>query len=111
VPLARHWATQRCAAHLDDNGLQVVELLTTELVANAVLHGQPPLVLEVDSTPGQLHVAVTDANLDPPLQRKAGPDATGGRGIALIAALATAWGYRPSPLGGKIIWFCYAQAG
>lgn len=107
VPAARRWTDEQCGGHLDDDARHVVQLLTTELVANAVLHGHAPLILDVDCSPGEVSVAVTDANPEPPRLRTAGREATSGRGIALVDVLATAWGHRPS-LTGKTTWFRYA---
>ncbi|NIZ89650.1 ATP-binding protein [Kineococcus rubinsiae] len=109
VPTARHWTNQHCVQHLDDESArQVVELLTSELVANAVLHGAAPFALDVDCDPRAVHVAVSDASPHPPQLRHASPEATGGRGIALVDMLATAWGHNLGPNGqGKVIWFTY----
>lgn len=105
VPQARHWVVQRCAqAGVPPAALTVVELLTAELTANAVLHGLPPVRLDVERTAGGVRVAVGDAAPAPPVRRSVGPEATGGRGVALVDLLSSTWGVEERA-DGKTVWF------
>jgi anti-sigma regulatory factor (Ser/Thr protein kinase) len=104
VGLARHWVSKHCAPLLNREQRDVLELLTSEVVANAVLHGGGTLTLAVGCAPGEVVVAVSDTNPQPPVVRAAGPEATGGRGVALVDLLAQAWGWEPHPPG-KRVWF------
>ncbi|MEU9168879.1 ATP-binding protein [Streptomyces sp. NPDC048420] len=89
------------------------ELVVAELAANAVLHGRVPgrcfrLTLVLDPTADRLRVEVSDARGDlyPQIATgAAGPDALrpGGRGLALVAALADRWDCIPHPPGGKTV--------
>ena len=81
-------------AVLDD-----VALVISELVGNAVRHatGLPSGGLHVDweIRPGVVEVAVTDGGgSSMPRARNASPDAQGGRGLAIVDALADDWGVR-----------------
>ncbi|NAZ82945.1 SpoIIE family protein phosphatase [Kineococcus sp. R8] len=115
VPDARHWVAAECRDRLSPAERGVVELLTSELVANAVLHGaraagdgrERAVEVRVDTAGGVVRVVVQDGNPDPPVLRHVGAEATGGRGVALVDALATRWGYEPlpSPGVGKTVWF------
>ena len=108
VPLARHWIADRCAgAGFPAPASAVAELLTTELVGNAVLHGCGPVLLAAELDGRGLVVRVRDGHPDLPQLRHVGAEATGGRGVALVDALAAAWGTRPAPGGGpgKEVWF------
>jgi anti-sigma regulatory factor (Ser/Thr protein kinase) len=79
-------------------------LLTSELVTNALVHTGAPVELVVDLDQARLAVEVIDASTDAPLPRDAEPLATGGRGLAMVAHLADAWGVtRVVP--GKSVWF------
>jgi anti-sigma regulatory factor (Ser/Thr protein kinase) len=89
------------------------ELVVAELAANAVLHGRVPgrcfrLTLVLDPRAGRLRVEVSDARgeLYPQITTgAAGPDVLrpGGRGLALVAALADRWDCIPHPPGGKTV--------
>jgi hypothetical protein len=47
---------------------------------------------------------VWDSSRKPPKLINAGEDDVGGRGLQLIAALASSWGYRWLKPGGKVTW-------
>ncbi|MEW9264547.1 ATP-binding protein [Kineococcus endophyticus] len=104
VGMARHWATEHCADALSEQGQAVLELLTSEVVANAVLHGREPLTLTVQCEPGEVTVEVTDASPDLPVLKQVAAEATGGRGVALVDALAQRWGAERRGQG-KRTWF------
>lgn len=104
VGTARHWVNDLCAHALSTHGQQLLELLTSEVVANAVVHGHGPLTVAVRCSPRQVVVAVTDTSADPPTVRHVDLEATGGRGVALVAALASQWGWEPASPG-KRVWF------
>ncbi len=81
------------------------ELLVSELVTNAVRHADSSLVLAVDLLGGGgVRVTVSDASPAFPQPREAGLDADDGRGLLLVGALATAWGWEAVG-GGKDVWF------
>jgi anti-sigma regulatory factor (Ser/Thr protein kinase) len=81
-----------------------VRLLVSELLANAILHGRPPIELSVALRPGAVRVTVADGSTDP--LAPAGPSATGdsGRGLLLLDRLADRWGTESLPEG-KLVWF------
>jgi anti-sigma regulatory factor (Ser/Thr protein kinase) len=80
-------------------------LITSELVSNAVRHGGAPVRLEVSGTPGRLFVRVHDMAADEPLPQAGATDRAGGRGLQLVAALASDWGSTRLPDGaGKFVW-------
>ncbi|WP_372441041.1 ATP-binding protein [Actinacidiphila acididurans] len=84
-------------------------LLVSELVTNAVRHSRVAgryilarCVLREDA----LRVEVGDAGDGVPVVRAAGDEAEGGRGLALVDALAAKWGTEPRAYGiGKTVWF------
>jgi anti-sigma regulatory factor (Ser/Thr protein kinase) len=79
-------------------------LLTSELVANAVVHAGAPVELVVDLDRARLAVEVIDASSEDPLPRDATALDTSGRGLAMVARLADAWGVT-HVLPGKSVWF------
>ena len=79
------------------------ELLTSELVTNAVRHAETEVVLVINLSP-VLWIGVEDTSSDAISGRLLTGDEDGGRGLALVEALATSWGWGPTD-GGKRIWF------
>jgi anti-sigma regulatory factor (Ser/Thr protein kinase) len=79
-------------------------LLTSELVANAVVHAGAPVELVVDLDKARLAVEVIDASSSRLAPRDAAPLDTSGRGLAMVEHLADAWGVTPV-LPGKSVWF------
>ncbi|MFF4396224.1 ATP-binding protein [Streptomyces sp. NPDC001480] len=89
------------------------EVVVAELAANALFHGRVPgrcfrLTLVFESSTGRLRVEVSDARGDLYPQRVTGaaePEALhlGGRGLALVTALADRWDCVPYPPSGKTV--------
>ncbi|MBB5851086.1 ATP-binding protein [Amycolatopsis umgeniensis] len=82
-------------------------LVLDELVSNAVRHGKPPRQVRLLRRPGRLRIEVDDSGKAPAIPRQ--PSETGGRGLALIDACATAWG-QDHDEHGKTVWAELAQA-
>jgi anti-sigma regulatory factor (Ser/Thr protein kinase) len=83
-------------------------VLVSELVSNAVLHGQPDIRLQVRVRSPGIGVAVSDKGGDLPPEHPArpSPNATSGRGLAIVDTLASEWGVLAStPPPGKVVWF------
>jgi anti-sigma regulatory factor (Ser/Thr protein kinase) len=81
-------------------------LLTSELVTNAVRHGQGVVTVEVDCDERAIAVAVGDDNGDQVSAPSEDPLAESGRGTTIVSAVATSWGIRAREDGvGKIVWF------
>ncbi|MFJ3624292.1 SpoIIE family protein phosphatase [Streptomyces iakyrus] len=80
----------------------VTELLVSELVTNAIRHGQSPVELRLirDSA---LICEVSDASSTAPHLRRAREFDEGGRGLLLVAQLSQKWGTRHAAVG-KTIW-------
>ncbi|MGO9501318.1 MAG: ATP-binding protein [Streptosporangiaceae bacterium] len=85
------------------------ELLASELAANAAEHGTGPISLalhrhaEPDGQAG-ITCEITDTSPARPRPPTAAPQDERGRGLAIVAALATASGVRDEPHG-KTSWF------
>jgi len=79
------------------------ELVASELVTNAVLHARTNVRLKVALESDTVRIDVFDGNSRLPTMVPCGLDATSGRGLALVAALATAWGIEQQG-DGKSIW-------
>lgn len=98
---ARRLALDCAQAHGFDG--DDLALVVTELVTNAVRHGSPPVEVEIDTCGHCITVVVADASAVRPLQRAAGDDDEGGRGLLLVDLLAAERGVRPAG-SGKAVW-------
>jgi anti-sigma regulatory factor (Ser/Thr protein kinase) len=86
----------------------VAALLTSELVTNAISHqAGETIMLVLTCTRAQLRVDVHDTSWAMPELVDAPADAESGRGLMLVASLATDWGYYPT-LAGKAVYFTLA---
>lgn len=109
VPVARRFAAGHVAVALDGaaEGAELAadtETVVAELVGNAVLHGEPPIVLRVAcDTDSHVHVRVRDGSRRAPHPAFASRDALSGRGLGLVGALSLRWGVRVDELG-KWVW-------
>jgi anti-sigma regulatory factor (Ser/Thr protein kinase) len=84
------------------------QLLVSEIVTNAVLHGRPDITLAMRLEPPGLGVVVTDSGDALPQVPSEAPDPgqASGRGLLIVAAIASAWGVSPAdPPPGKAVWF------
>ncbi|MEW2493661.1 MULTISPECIES: ATP-binding protein [Streptomyces] len=81
------------------------ELLTSELVTNALLHTDRGAVLTATVSARGLRVEVRDFTGHLPRPRPPdGGERTHGRGLILVQSLADAWGVRAHGVG-KAVWF------
>ncbi len=103
VSAVRRFAVEACADASEDVR-DTVALLVSEVATNALVHGSGDVEVGVSRRPGVLRVEVCDDSATLPQPRAASPDAEGGRGLALVDALASAWGVEPRGRG-KVVWF------
>jgi serine phosphatase RsbU (regulator of sigma subunit) len=98
---ARHAVVRTCQAWgIEDSAS--AELVVSELVANAVLHGFGYVSLQLYDTGDGLRIEVEDANPAPPVTTDGHPGRVGGFGMQIVERLAD-WGWRQAS-GGKLVW-------
>lgn len=106
VRTARQGVATACAAWgLGRDVQESAELVVSELVTNAVLHGgDGPVELCLLHRPAGVRVEVTDTSPHTP-SFGAGPsaDAESGRGLVIVQSLATRWG-TSAEAGFKTVW-------
>ena len=85
--------------------IETAELLTTELVTNAIVHTGSKSHLFIRATQGVVRVEITDPDDRLPAMATPDTDAPGGRGLIIVNGLASAWGAEPTTKGGKTVWF------
>lgn len=97
-----------------DQLVDPVCLLTSELATNAVLHARTPFAVVVSRGDDEVRVDVLDRSAGVPRQRQTTVLAATGRGVAMVAKVATNWGTTPAPeLRGfaKGVWFTVPLTG
>lgn len=101
IATARRAVVHQCEAWgLDE--VPAAELVASELVANAVLHGWGPIGLRLEDTGEGLRIEVSDHNPAPPVAVTGLPGRVGGYGVRILERLGE-WGWRPTPQG-KTVW-------
>ena len=109
-----------CASwQLGQDQTDVMELLTSELVSNAItasgvtvprpVHGLPYADLQLIglrllALDDSFVIEVWDASPRPPRLMAQADLVEHGRGLQLVDALSIRWGYYYAPVGGKVVW-------
>jgi anti-sigma regulatory factor (Ser/Thr protein kinase) len=78
-------------------------LVVSELATNAVIHARSDFIVSVSSQRQAVRISVRDTSVAPPMQRDSAPTALSGRGLGLVAALASHWGAELLA-DGKVVW-------
>ncbi|MEX5712011.1 SpoIIE family protein phosphatase [Parafrankia sp. FMc6] len=86
------------------DSVDLVELLVSELVTNAIRYAKTPSDLTLRRGRHALYVEIADGDSRVPRLLNPSADDEGGRGLQLVAQLATQWGARPTRTG-KTVWF------
>ena len=104
VARIRRFTTDACRITAPRADCDTVSLLVSEVATNALVHGVGQVLVRVVPTDGGVRIEVVDGSPSLPVPRAATPMDEGGRGLALVEALASAWGAERSD-GGKTVWF------
>jgi DNA-binding NarL/FixJ family response regulator len=89
---------------MNQDSLDVIELLTTELVTNAIKHASSTARVAAELSGRRIRVSVTDDGPGLPVRRTARLDDEGGRGLGLVETLAADWGIDVGD-GETTVWF------
>jgi anti-sigma regulatory factor (Ser/Thr protein kinase) len=103
VGRARRWVASQLAEWSED-GQQMAELVTSELVTNVLLHARTrsELVLRPLGS-DRVRIAVVDRSRVAPTLKDYGPGAVTGRGLMLVEHLSERWGVEVTSAG-KTVW-------
>jgi anti-sigma regulatory factor (Ser/Thr protein kinase) len=100
---ARSVVVRDLVRHGDVERLDDIALATSELVANAVIHGGSDVTVALEWTEDAIRLSVADRSPRPPRPLRAGVGDSRGRGLHIVEALAGDWGFeRHGP--GKVVW-------
>jgi two-component sensor histidine kinase len=80
------------------------ELLTSELVTNAIKHASGDITCRLWAGPDVVRLEVVDSSPAPPVRAERGLQADSGRGLRIVDTLATRWGAAAQEPG-KYVWF------
>lgn len=104
VAIARNHVRSALQSH-DPDIVDTVSLLVSELVTNALLHADSRPRLRIEHSADSVRVTVDDQSNNSPEVRHPSPtDGKRGRGLLLVDALASSWGWEPRAVG-KCVWF------
>ncbi|WP_454048728.1 ATP-binding protein [Cellulomonas sp. Marseille-Q8402] len=108
VARARRWVLEQ-ARDVDAtrDALAATELVTSEVVTNAIRHadGSGTVEIRIRLRAGDLTVEVEDGDPRPPVPQQDRAGLPGGHGLHIVEASTSAWGWRPRRTGGKVVWF------
>ena len=109
VKQARRWVSDVLAGLGRADLVVSAELGVSELVTNAILHADPPIVVRVRGTRDHPRVEVHDHSRHPPEINAAMTDddnllSTTGRGLGIVALYSASWGSDVAA-DGKTVWF------
>ena len=110
VGAARRFAADVLAQWHATELADTVALLVSELVTNAVVHTPTDVELTLCLGPERLRVEVVDESERLPESKATDDEATTGRGLFIVEALAQAWGVEARGAGGKAVWFELARS-
>jgi anti-sigma regulatory factor (Ser/Thr protein kinase) len=85
--------------------VDTVELLTSEVVTNALVHARSAPELTVEVLDDVVRVEVSDTSTGEPVLQQPDPESASGRGIAIVELLAAGWGVERMADDGKRVWF------
>ncbi|WP_240796240.1 ATP-binding protein [Streptomyces sp. RFCAC02] len=102
------------------DSVETVKLLVSELATNAVRHpnrreqqrsseadqhAAGTFEIMLDSDNDTIRLSVWDRDARPPVLQEVGVEASGGRGVFLVAAMSRRWGcYPANGRPGKVVW-------
>jgi anti-sigma regulatory factor (Ser/Thr protein kinase) len=94
--------TRGLRSQLGESVENCLELVVSELAANAVLHARTPFEVSI-ALGSRVRVEVRDASPQPPVMQPFAIDAPSGRGLRLVDACADDWGCQVLA-DGKVVW-------
>lgn len=110
VVAARRFVADLLCRWDEDELVPDATLVTSEIATNAVQHGDSAFRVRVERSAGAIRISVEDAEAGHAQLRSAAESDMGGRGVAIVEALATRWGSLTLP-GGKAVWAELVAAG
>ena len=100
----RQHLRERCAS-LPPSVMESALLVATELVSNAVRHGDGELLVRLWVRDEGIRIEVSDGSPQYPAPATSDVDDLSGRGLQIVSALSSRWGAAPAQeQQGKTVW-------
>ena len=97
IPLARR-AVDRLEGEVDQEQLEALRLLVSEMVSNSIRHGRGSRTVDVRIWLGRGSIRLEVEDRGPGFRRPRGdPEGGGGWGLVIVDRLAQRWGVRSGP--------------
>lgn len=107
VSTARKFVRRTLTEAGRDDLADAAELVTSELVTNALVHAGTHIDISVVLRPDSVRVEIADGSPHLPAAREYGTSAGTGRGLVMVEEVADCWGVvrRDAERTGKVVWF------
>jgi anti-sigma regulatory factor (Ser/Thr protein kinase) len=104
VRQVRAFVRSALAGSVDEDALDTIVLLTSEVVTNAILHAKTASELHLVRLPDVVRVEIADRSPAIPERRVLDFTSASGRGLAIVEAVAIRWGVEGAAAS-KRVWF------
>ncbi|MEU8270398.1 ATP-binding protein [Sphaerisporangium sp. NPDC049002] len=91
-------------SELSTNAIRATGIMTDSPGYGELTGGLNAICVSLHVVDSRAVIEVWDASPSPPHIKDADPDDEGGRGLFLVEALTTRWGFRRPETGGKVVW-------
>ncbi|HEX6327370.1 MAG TPA: ATP-binding protein [Jiangellaceae bacterium] len=108
VSRARHFVFSRLVQHRLPHLVDDVQLVASELAANAVRHARTPFKVILEKADDSVKLSVEDGSPSRPAQVATDDLDTTGRGVSIVELVSHDWGVADGPGEGKSVWATFA---
>lgn len=108
VSKARHFVCSHLVEHRLAHLVDDVQLVASELAANAVQHARTPFKVILERADGSVLLSVQDGSPSRPANLATDYLDTAGRGVSIVDLVSHDWGVTYGPGEGKSVWASFA---
>lgn len=108
VSKARHFVCSHLVEHRLSHLVDDVQLVASELAANAVRHARTPFKVILEKADNSVLLSVQDGSPSPPAHLATDYLDTAGRGVSIVDLVSNDWGVTDGPGEGKSVWASFA---
>ena len=108
VSRARHFVCSHLVEHRLSHLVDDVQLVASELAANAVQHAHTPFKVILEKADNSVLLSVQDGSPSPPAHLASDRLDPAGRGVSIVDLVSHRWGVTDGPGEGKSVWASFA---